>query len=57
MVAPADSSIPTKDLSIDPFFLHFFPFIIDNYSYGSLFSKCIKINICFSTFYNSLSKN
>ena len=38
------------------FFLHFFPFIIDNCSYGSWFRKSIRLKIFF-TFYNNLSEN
>ena len=59
MTAPADSSVPTKVLSTDhlfSFFLHFFPFIIDNCNYGSLFRKGIKMKTFFN-FYNNLSEN
>ena len=52
MTAPADSSVLTKVLTI----YLFFPFIIDNCNYGSLFRKGKKMNILF-TFCNSLSKN
>ena len=52
-MTPADSSIPTKVLSIDhsffrfflQFSLHFFPFIIHNCNFGSLFRKDIKMKI------------
>ena len=50
MTAPAYSSYSTKVLSIDHTFFgvfssHFFPFIIDNYNWGSFFRKGIKMKI------------
>ena len=48
ITAPVDYSIPAKVLPIHHsclFFLHFFPFIIDNCNYGSLFRKVIKMKI------------
>ena len=49
-MTPANSSYSTKVSSIDHtffrvFFSHFFPFIIDNYNWGSLFRKGIKMKI------------
>ena len=48
MTAPTVSSVPTKVLFIDhafSFFPSFYPFIIDNCHYGSLFREGIKIKI------------
>ena len=50
MTIPADSSVPTKVLFIDhtfSFFSSFYPFIIDNCNYGSLFREGLKIKIFF----------
>ena len=49
MTATADSSIPTKVLSIDHtffvFILHFFSFLFDICKSGNLFRKYVKMNI------------
>ena len=49
MTLPADSSVPTKVLSIDHtlfvFSFIFFPFIIDNCNYWSLLREYIKMKI------------
>ena len=61
MTATADSSVPTKVSSIDHtlfvFSFIFFPFIIDNCHYGSLFRKGIKMNIflLFTIFYPKIN--
>ena len=62
MAAPDYSSIPTKVLSIitlHMFFLHFFPPIIDNCNYGSLFRKSIKMNffLLFKIVYLKINMN
>ena len=58
VTAPADSSVPTKVLSIDHtlfiFFPLFFCFIVDNFNYGSLLRKCK--NEDFLTFYINVVK-
>ena len=59
MTAPADCLVSTKVLFGDytfAFFLSFYPFINDNYNYGSLFREGIKMKNFF-TFNNNLSKN
>ena len=63
MTAPADSSIPSKVLSIDDtifvFFFIFFRFTIDNYNCGSFFSKGIKMKIflLFTIIYPKINMN
>ena len=62
MTAPADSSVPTKILSIDHTFFvfpSFFSFVIDNCNYGSLFRKVIKMKIflLFAIIYTKNSMN
>ena len=51
MIAPADSFVPTKVLSVDHFLLVFsfifFSFITGNCSYGSLLRKCLKMKLFF----------
>ena len=45
MTAPADFSVTTKVLSIDhtSFISSFFSYISDNFKYGSLLRKCLKM--------------
>ena len=62
MTTPADSSVPTKVLSIDHSFLVlplFFLFIIDNDNYGSLFRNGIKMKIIllFTIIYPKINTN
>ena len=61
MTVPADSSVPTKVLSIDHtlfiFSFIFPPFIIDNCNYGNLLRKCLemKIFLLFTIVYSKIN--
>ena len=57
ITASADSSVPTKVLSIDHPFLIFFYFIIYNCNYGNLFREGIKskIFLLFATIYPKIN--
>ena len=63
MTALIDSSVPTKVLFIDHFFrflFYFFPFIIDNCNYGSLFFQKVYKNedfLLFTIIYPEINMN